>query len=121
MAPWQRLNLNESSPDNGHDDELCNTITDRHRIRHRGVCIEQGDLNLTPIASVHGARTVHNSDSVCRRQPTSRDNERGVAVRKRNRKPGFHRRPLSGRQFNGFRRHDVRTRVARVGVLRNRG
>src|SRR5665647_3243792 len=79
----------------------------------RRVGVEQGDLDLAPVAGVDGAGGVHDRHAVPGGEPRPGMDEGGVPVRQRNAHSGRHGDPPERWQLDVDGRHQVRTCVPR--------
>ena len=116
MATGKSLYGDETCPSHRHDDELCDPIADRDRIRHRTVGIQKGDPDLAAVTGIHRSRRIDDRDAVLCRESRTWNDERGEAIGEGDRNPRADRRALTGLENDRFTRREVGTRVAGVGV-----
>jgi len=102
------------------DDQLRDPVAAPEADRAVPVCIHQGHLDLTAVAGVDRSRRVHQCYPVPGRQARAGMHERRVPVGQRDRQPGPYQRPLAWSKLDVFSRRQVRARVARMGVRRQR-
>jgi hypothetical protein len=120
MASRQYFHRDETCSRHRDDEKLGDPITDCDRIRHCAIGVKKRHPDLAAISRIHRPGAVDDRDAVPCRQSAARNDESGETIRKRDRYASGHRRPLSGRQFHGFRRAQVGPGIARVGVFGDR-
>jgi hypothetical protein len=84
------------------------------------VRVQHGHLDLPPVARVDGPRRVHQRHPVLGRQAGAGMHERRVPVGQGDRDPGPHQGPFARPELDVLGRRQVRARVARMGVRRQR-
>jgi hypothetical protein len=84
------------------------------------VRVQQGHLDLPAVTRVDGPRRVHQRYPVLGGQPGAGMHERRVPVGQGYRDPGPHQGPFARPELDVLGRRQVRARVARMGVRRQR-
>jgi hypothetical protein len=84
------------------------------------IVVDEADADLAAVPGVDGAGRVDHRQPGAGRQPGARVHERRVPVGQGDRDPGPHQGPFARPELDVLGRRQVRARVARMGVRRQR-